>query len=404
MNNKIHEILVDNNEKISGRLILKSLKEKKIIQIKNKLNYRKEILHPIHIFKPGIILNSSGSSGKAKYCYHPIEHLNQSANVSGAWLKEQGFEPNNLIVFNTLPLNHISGLMPLWRSKIWECEYQNIEPQLLKNTKSLLEKTLQIKKNTKKVFITSLVPTQLYRLLLDNNGIDWLNLFELIWVGGASISKKILQKCVLQKINLSPCYGATETTAMVTSLKPQEFLNGNFSAGEILKDINLRTKENHLIEIKTSRIGYEISKKSEINDFRNKNGWWESGDIGEIFKYKNKDYLKIYGRIDNTINSGGEIIFLDLIKEKIEDFISRENIPLDNFRFEKLDDEIWGAQYRILINFKNNIEDKNIPKYMKKLVNLSNNFQKFEKPLEWIIENKNNSFHARDQLNWKSMM
>ena len=99
--------------------------------------------------------------------------------------------------------------MPLWRSKIWECEYINISREMIKESKYLLEKTLTIKGKSRKKLITSLVPTQLYRLLLNEDGIYWLNLFDLIWVGGASISKNILKKCIQKKINLSPCYGAT---------------------------------------------------------------------------------------------------------------------------------------------------------------------------------------------------
>ena len=78
----------------------------------------------------------------------------------------------------------------------------------------------------KRHLITSLVPTQLYRLLSTEKGIKWLKLFELIWVGGASISDKLIKISRKEKINLAPCYGSTETAAMVTSLKPDEFLKG----------------------------------------------------------------------------------------------------------------------------------------------------------------------------------
>ena len=129
--------------------------------------------------------------------------------------------------------------MPLWRSKVWGCDYINIEPELIKNPKILLEKTFSIKNINKKNLITSLVPTQLYRLLSTEKGIKWLKLFELIWVGGASISDKLIKISRKEKINLAPCYGSTETAAMVTSLKPDEFLKGNNSSGQPLKDIKL---------------------------------------------------------------------------------------------------------------------------------------------------------------------
>ena len=384
MNNKINEIIVEHNDELSSELILQYLQERKLIQIKNNSCISNR-LSPIKSGNPGVIINSSGSINMPKHCYHSIANLNQSAKYCGKWLEEQDFDLSNIIIFNTLPLSHISGFMPLWRSKIWDCEYINISPKIIKESKYLLEQTLKIKGKSRKILITSLVPTQLYRLLLNKDGINWLNLFDLIWVGGASVSKNILKKCIKEKINLSPCYGATETAAMISSLKPREFLNGNLNDGEIFKDINVRINEKNLIEIKTERIGKEVSQSSEIKDFKNIDGWWESGDIGKKFIKNNKEYLIVYGRVDNTINSGGEIVFLDLIKKRILDFITNEDLPVENFKFEKINDLIWGQRYRILINFKENTGNKNLFKSIKKLENFSETFQKFERPFEWIV-------------------
>ena len=384
MKNKINEIIVAHNEELSSELILQYLQERKLIQIKNNSCISNR-LSPIKSGNPGVIINSSGSINMPKHCYHSIANLNQSAKYCGKWLEEQDFDLSNIIIFNTLPLSHISGFMPLWRSKIWDCEYINISPKIIKESKYLLEKTLKIKGKSRKILITSLVPTQLYRLLLNKDGINWLNLFDLIWVGGASVSKNILKKCIKEKINLSPCYGATETAAMISSLKPREFLNGNLNDGEIFKDINVRINEKNLIEIKTERIGKEVSQSSEIKDFKNIDGWWESGDIGKKFIKNNKEYLIVYGRVDNTINSGGEIVFLDLIKKRILDFITNEDLPVENFKFEKINDLIWGQRYRILIDFKENTGNKNLFKSIKKLENFSETFQKFERPFEWIV-------------------
>jgi len=384
MNNKINEIIVEHNDELSSELILQYLQERKLIQIKNNSCISNR-LSPIKSGNPGVIINSSGSINMPKHCYHSIANLNQSAKYCGKWLEEQDFDLSNIIIFNTLPLSHISGFMPLWRSKIWDCEYINISPKIIKESKYLLEQTLKIKGKSRKILITSLVPTQLYRLLLNKDGINWLNLFDLIWVGGASVSKNILKKCIKEKINLSPCYGATETAAMISSLKPREFLNGNLNDGEIFKDINVRINEKNLIEIKTERIGKEVSQSSEIKDFKNIDGWWESGDIGKKFIKNNKEYLIVYGRVDNTINSGGEIVFLDLIKKRILDFITNEDLPVENFKFEKINDLIWGQKYRILIDFKKNTGNKNLFKSIKKLENFSETFQKFERPFEWIV-------------------
>ena len=138
MKNKIHIIEVENNEKESIKKILEHINDKKITYIKNKSYEDEEILEPIELNGPAIILNSSGSSGKPRKCIHTLENLNSSAKASGIWLEKQGFKLQNCLIFNTLPLNHISGLMPMIRSKKWCCEHINISPTLSSPSKNSL--------------------------------------------------------------------------------------------------------------------------------------------------------------------------------------------------------------------------------------------------------------------------
>ena len=399
MRNKIIELLVNNNESLSEKIILNYIKQKKIIFIKKENFYYKNHSKIINFYGPAIILNSSGSKNSPKTCLHPLKNLNNSAYSSGEWLEEQGFELDKCVIFNTLPLNHISGFMPLWRSKIWNCEYIRISPELLKETKKLLQKTFELKIKKNKTLITSLVPTQLFRLLSNNYGIEWLKSFNLIWVGGAKIPKSILQKCIKEEINLSPCYGSTETAAMISALKPEEFLKGNDTTGEILSDINLRINNQNLIEIKTNRIGIEIKDSGKLKDFNRNDGWWESGDLGEIIFAKNKQYLKIHGRIDNTLNSGGETIFLDLIEKKLDDFIVKEKLPIMDLKFEKIKDELWGNRFQIIVKIKNFHTDEVILNILGKLKKFSETFPKHEQPTKWILKNDD----QYDKENWKSI-
>ena len=393
MKNKIHIIEVENNEKESLKKILKNINDKKITYIKNKSYKTAEILETIDIVGPAIILNSSGSSGKPRKCIHSLENLNSSAKASGIWLEKQGFKLQNCLIFNTLPLNHISGLMPLFRSKIWNCDYINISPKLIKKTKELLVFTNEIKKENQHL-ITSLVPTQLKRLLSEKNGIDWLKIFDLIWIGGASISNETSRKCRLEKINLAPCYGSTETAAMVTSLKPKEFLEGIDNVGEILCDINLRISKKGLIQIKSERIGIELLEASKTKNFKDKNGWWESSDLGEIQELNDSSYLKFIRRIDNAFNSGGEIVFPEVIKLRLSKFISNEKIPIENLKISNIPNKEWGNKIEINIYFKKQTSKTDIEYSLKILKNFSKNWPKHERPEAWII-GKNQSNYIK---------
>ena len=396
MKNKIHTIEVENNETQSVEKIIEKIRENKIIYVKNKFYEDKDVLDSITENGPAIILNSSGSSGKPRKCFHHLDNLKLSAFTSGQWLIEQGFELQNCLILNTLPLNHISGLMPIFRSQTWGCDCINISPNLIKKTRELLLFTIKSKKN-KKHLITSLVPTQLQRLLAQKDGISWLKIFDLIWVGGASISRETAEQCIEEKIKLAPCYGATETAAMVTSLKPKEFLMGLKNVGEILPDKKLRINAKRLIEIKSDRIGIEIIDSSITKNFKNKNGWWQTGDLGEINQINNSLYLNFLGRSDKAFNSGGEIVFPKVIETRLNDFIIKENIPINKFSISKVSDKLWGNKIKIIVEYKEHTNQKNIENSLNLLKKFSQSWPKHEKPEKWIVK-KNTS---AETINYK---
>ena len=396
MKNKIHTIEVENNETQSVEKIIEKIRENKIIYVKNKFYEDKDVLDSITENGPAIILNSSGSSGKPRQCFHHLNNLKLSATTSGQWLIEQGFELQNCLILNTLPLNHISGLMPIFRSQTWGCDCINISPNLIKKTRELLLFTIKFKKN-KKHLITSLVPTQLQRLLAQKDGISWLKIFDLIWVGGASISDETAEQCIKEKIKLAPCYGSTETAAMVTSLKPKEFLMGFKNVGEILPDTKIRINTQGLIEINSARIGIEIKDSSKTENFKNKNGWWQTGDLGEINQINNSLYLNFLGRSDNAFNSGGEIVFPEVIESRLNDFIMKENIPINKFNISKVSDKLWGNKITIIVEYKKHTNHKNIENSLNLLKKFSQRWPKHEKPDKWIVR-KNTS---AEKLNYK---
>ena len=397
---KIDKIIVKHNEENSRKLILEYINQRKIIFISNKFEIKTNLFNEVNYDAPAIIIKSSGSKNKPKFCLHTINNLDKSANSSGNWLEEQGIILKNCLIFNTLPFYHISGLMPLWRSKIWGCNYERVAPSLLKNTKALYENTFN-HELTNKHLITSLVPSQLNRLLEERNGIEWLKLFDLVWVGGAALSSEIIAKCIKEKINLSPCYGATETAAMITALKPSEFLIGNTTSGEILKDIKLNINNYGFIKIKSNRIGFEIKNK-ELKSFKDKSGWWETGDLGTKIKIKNKIYIQIMGRSDNAFNSGGEIVFPDLINERLKNFTLTNNLPFEKFIISKLEDKYLENRFEIIIQLNKNCLKSKIKPFLNLLKEYTETWSKHERPLRWVIVSESNKLE-NNIANWKNI-
>jgi len=179
---------------------------------------------------------------------------------------------------------------------------------------------------------------------------------------------------------------------MVTSLKPKEFLMGFENVGEILSDTKIRINAQGLIEIKTARIGLEIIDSSKTKNFKNKNGWWQTGDLGEINQINNSLYLNFLGRSDNAFNSGGELVFPEVIESRLNNFIMKENIPINKFNISKVPDKLWGNKIKIIVEFKQLTNHKNIENSLNLLKKFSQSWPKHEKPEKWIVKNKNTNY------------
>ena len=74
MKNKIHTIEIENNETQSVEKIIEKIRENKIVYVKNKFYEDENVLDSITENGPAIILNSSGSSGKPRQCFHPVSY------------------------------------------------------------------------------------------------------------------------------------------------------------------------------------------------------------------------------------------------------------------------------------------------------------------------------------------
>ena len=118
---------------------------------------------------------------------------------------------------------------------------------------------------------------------------------------------------------------------------------------------------------------------------KDKSGWWESSDFGKIQKLNNSFYLEFIGRIDNAFNSGGEIVFPEVIKLRLSKFILNKKIPIENFIISKIPNKEWGNKIEIIIDFKKQTSKTDIEYSLKLLKNFSKNWPKHERPETWII-------------------
>ena len=293
---------------------------------------------------PGVVVGSGGSTGGRRWCLQPLAHLEASARATGAWLTAQGLDPARCVLFNPLPLHHVSGLLPRVRGMQWGCGHFAIAPALMRDPEALAA-AVRVPEGCSGLI--SLVPTQLRRLLAVPAGVNWLRHLAVIWVGGAALPPELAAQARALGLQLAPCYGATETAAMVTALSPAAFLAGAGGCGRPLADVELRLEPvTGAVELRADRLSPAFLKAGAVVPLpRTADGWWRSGDGGVL----SPDGLWIRGRLDGAISSGGETVFPEQLEARLLAAAADRGLPLAAVLLLPESDPEWGQRLVALV-------------------------------------------------------
>lgn len=142
----------------------------------------------------------------------------------------------------------------------------------------------------------SLVPTQLHRLLAAPATGDWLRRFAVVFVGGGPLWLELAAAAAAAGLRVAPVYGMTETAAMVTGLRPEEFLAGRRGVGRALPHACVELAADGAVRIAGESI------------FR---GYWPEQDPSRRFQTEDLGRwdewggLHLLGRRDAVIITGG---------------------------------------------------------------------------------------------------
>ena len=296
--------------------------------------------------------------------------------------------------------------MPWWRHQTWGSGYYWISNSIMHKPLQLKQFSEALTNKHRRPLITSLVPTQLLSLIDNTDGLKWLQSLAVIWVGGASIPIDLAEKARRKSINLAPCYGATETAAMVTCLSPKDFLNGSNSVGFPLEDVEIEINKRNSLKIKTSRIATSKWKNDKFESIADSNGWWEAGDLAQYITLDNRTAIQILGRRDSAINSGGETIFPEDIEIELMKIISKNQIPIKDIFVLGVSDKKWGQRLVALTKFK----EKELKRYpiISLLNDLIEDWQPSKKPLNWydcpkLSRNINKKWEVKKWQDWVAL-
>jgi len=194
----------------------------------------------------------------------------------------------------------------------------------------------------------------------DPAGLKCLKSCSVIWVGGAGLNSCTRAAARREQLNLAPCYGATETTAMVTALPPQHFLEGLEGCGDVLGDVEIHLDVDGSLMVRTNRLAacrWNGAQDSALKLLRDSQGWWRSGDIARWLPGQGSKgmarSLQLIGRRDAVINSGGETLFLETLEKQMDELFAL--IPIQSLLLIGLEDSNWGQKLVSLVRFSREI-------------------------------------------------
>jgi len=183
----------------------------------------------------------------------------------------------------------------------------------------------------------SIVPTQLYKALTsDSKLLEHLTAAEAVLVGGAPLSDKLKKEAASKHVKIITTYGMTEMSGgCVYNQKP-------------LDGVDVKISDAGLIQLSGPMIasGYLLAN-GQLEKFADSDSF-DTTDLGEI----TNGMLKVLGRVDDVIISGGEKISLSAVEEIIKQILPK----MDLITFAMADD-LWGEKLCLASTSLIDIED-----------------------------------------------
>lgn len=328
----IEQIFILDNEKPEGCAV------PSMFEIKSDLE--KDLGRARSLDETALIVYTSGTTGNPKGVMISFGNIYSQLKDFESLLKID--EKNTLV--SILPLNHllelnvgffgmlymgakvvyIKSLSPKEISNVMkETKATNmlVVPLFVKMLKSSVEKELRKQpKAAQDTFnmmykVAKFMPQKIRRLMFKSVIDGFGGKLECFVCGGAPLDLDVAEFFERIGIPVFQGYGLTETSPTITTNYPNNNKLG--SVGKPLPSVTVKIAENGEILATGSNVMQGYWGKPEMTaEVIDENGWFHTGDIGEIDK---QGYLYITGRIKNMIVlGGGKKIFPEEVEAVLE--------------------------------------------------------------------------------------
>lgn len=272
-----------------------------------------------------IMIPTGGSSGQIKFAIHTPSTILAAINSF-----QTSYGLTEIDSLNTLPLHHVSGLMPILRSFV-----TGGTVKLLPDWRTLR----QLPPDAGQNHILSLVPRQLQELLGSDPAIPILQAMQVILLGGAPPWETLLNLAHAKNLPLSPCYGMTETLGLIARIPVTTFQKNPAAAYQALPGVTLHIDNPDRegigpIQIQTPALMLGYYPQPLLTP------GLVTHDLGRLNR---KQELTLQGRQQRLIITGGEKVQ----PEEVEVAIQNTGLVSDVYVYGQ-PDPVWGEIVSVL--------------------------------------------------------
>ncbi len=257
-----------------------------------------------------LLIPTGGSTGGVKLARHDQTTIAAAVRAYGEFFDERVVQG-----VGVLPLHHVGGLMAWLRCVLTEGEFVDATWPAWREGR--------FHERLPENATVSLVPAQLRRLLHDEAGRTWLRRFRRVLIGGAAADAGLVAAATDAGVAVVPSYGMTETMAMIAACTEAE-MNGLELFPHVTATVN---PEGRLALAGPSLFRGYWPQSRDIES-------WESGDRVELGK---NGSLRVLGRADAVIVTGGEKVDAGEVEALLREYFGDERVAVIG-----LPDERWG--------------------------------------------------------------
>jgi O-succinylbenzoic acid--CoA ligase len=250
--------------------------------------------HQLRPSDPRAVVFTSGSSGEQRGIILTEANLDAAARAAERVLR---LLPGDRWLA-CLPLNHIGGLSIFLRSALVGFAVIPQERFSLPGTIAGMRKM--------SASAVSLVPTMLVRML--DAGWDVTPSLRFVLVGGGTAPQTLINRALDKGIPIAPSYGMTEASSQIATMTPWMSRKVG-TVGPPLPGVRVRIGEDPSSPFPEDEpgpiwvSGETVASRTITGPLTLRDGWYGTNDLGMLDA---DGYLKILGRLDEIIVTGGE--------------------------------------------------------------------------------------------------